>query len=139
MERIIVTVGREGETQTIDLELPADLPLEALAQEIALGLGWSGSLQVYAEPPGRVLQPHESLAQADVWDGAWLTFQPAGSAPPGGGFRPMTAAPAAGPARGEADSPVGGWRPLDLNPPPGQNPPPSSPSGGFTWKQIDED
>lgn len=138
MERIIVTVARQGE-RPLDLDLPADLPLEAIVHELALALGWQSNLQAYAEPPGRLLPPYETLAQAGVADGTVLTLQPAGSAPPGGGSGSGPAAPAAGPARGEADSPVGGWRPLDLNPPAGQNPPLSSPSGGFVWKQIDED
>lgn len=135
MEHVIVTVKREGEAQVRDLEVPVEMNAETLVHEITLSLGWGGGYEIYAVPPERVLNPRETLAQAGVWDGAWLVFKPSGSAPKGG-FS-STPTPVAPPSIG----PVGGWRPLDITPSPtaSQETPPPQPSGGFAWKRVDED
>jgi len=137
MEHVIVTVKRKGEAQVHDLEVPVEMNAEALVQEIALSLGWGGGYEIYAVPPERVLSPHETLAQAGVWDGAWLVFQPSGSAPTGG----FSSAPAPAPVSTPTSGPVGGWRPLGIAVPPAasQETPPPQPSGGFAWKRVDED
>lgn len=139
MERIIVSISRPGQGE-LDLEVPVNLPSSVLIQEMALALGWDIREGLYADPPGRVMAPSETFAQAGVWDGARLFFQSPGdsSGPP-----PPPPPPPPHPPNGEG--PVRGWRPLDL----GQPPTPSSPqapdaasplsSGGFAWKRIDED
>ncbi len=137
MERIIVSLSRRGDGQELDLEVPVDLPVGTLIQEIGLALGWGDRGEIYADPPGRILYPHETLAQAGVWDGARLLFQEQGY----GG--PPPSPPRSTPPGGEG--PVRGWRPLDLGQPPISSSPPapdtSSPpsSGGFVWKRVDED
>lgn len=137
MESVIVTVKRQGEAQVRDLEVPLDITAGELAQQMAAAFGWSSDYQVYAAPPERVLPPQETLLQAGVWDGAWLVFQPAGTPAQSGGL--TAASPPPGPAP-QPDKPVGGWIPLGVSTsstPPDEAPPPSS--GGFVWKQIDED
>lgn len=139
MERVIVSIAGPAKGE-LDLEVPADIPVSALIQEMALALGWDIQGGLYADPPGRVLSLHEALAQAGVWDGARLVFQTQGSygSPPPS---PLSSPPP--PGRGE--SPVQGWRPLDLeqlpvSPAPSAPEPPSPPStGGFVWKRVDED
>lgn len=140
MEKVIVTVLSADEGHSLDLELPTNLPVDALRREIVLALGWSDNLQVFANPPGRVLEPSETLAQAEAWDGAFLIFQPVGSPSPRGGKQPVIPSPAPSPARSKGDSPVTGWLPLDL-PAAAEEKPSNSPpaSDGFIWKQVDED
>ncbi len=138
MERIIVTVQRRGESQECDLELPADLSAEALVRELSLAWGWRESYEVYAQPPDRLLAPHETLAQARVWDGARLILHPSGMgrSAPQGAVSPPQASSAPSPPGG----PVKGWRPLGVTvgqPSVEPEPPPSS--GGYTWKRVDED
>lgn len=83
MRLVIVTVKREHESRVRDIVLPADAPAGALAVALARGLGWSHdqagqplaySIRIF--PPGRFLQPHETLATADAWDGTWLVLCP---------------------------------------------------------------
>ena len=110
MESAIVTIQREGEAWVQDIEVPLDMSASELAQQLALALGWPGDLEIYAVPPQRVLAPHETLAQAGVWDGARLIFRPSSRGGRGAGqtaptSSPTTTAPPAGP--------VSGWRPLD--------------------------
>ncbi len=84
MDRVIVTVAREGEAQARDLDLPADVPAGELAALVAAVLQWNGlgaGYTIRAVPPGRVLGAHETLLDAGVWDGARLIFEPATSAP----------------------------------------------------------
>lgn len=136
MERLIVSISRRGEGE-LDLEVPADLPVGDLIQELTLALGWDQRGQIYADPPGRVLAPNETLAQAGVWEGARLLFQ---SQEDHGGPRPSLPPPAP-----PGEGPVRGWRPLDLGQPSGsRSPSPSdapfpTASGSFVWKRIDED
>lgn len=135
MECVIVTVKREGEAQVRDLEVPVEMTTETLIQEITLSLGWGGGYEIYAVPPERVLNPHETLAQAGVWDGSWLVFQPVGSTPTNS--FPSASAPIHKPVSG----PVRDWRPLDIAPAPipSQEIPLPPLSGGFTWKRLDDD
>ena len=107
MQRVIVTVKRQGEARVRDLEVPAEVEAGQLVEMIARALRWesnpAGQLiqyEIMAEPPGRILNSQESLAEAGAWDGAWLTFQPLGE---------ETSAP----------------------------PPPPPEETGFVWKQLD--
>lgn len=85
MERTILTVKLGEKGQPLDLEVPAELELELLVPMIAEALQWKGDssdcpseYEVWARPPGRVLTPGESLADAGAWDGAQLIFREAG-------------------------------------------------------------
>ncbi len=138
MERVIVTLSRPGEGKELDLEVPVDIQVSTLIQEVALALGWDSRSVLYAEPPGRVLQPHETLALAGVWDGARLLFQEPGRYIGG----PPPPPPPSSPPPPGGEGPVRGWRPLD----PGSSPAPSAPPapdmppspGGFVWRRVDE-
>ncbi len=136
MEHIIVSLRKE-DGQELDLEVPREVRAADLVEELALSFGLSGAYyQIHADPPNRLLAPHETLAQAGVWDGARLTLTWGGHVP----SAPSSVAPPPAPNLPPVGGPVAGWRPLDL----GGQPPPSAPasppsSGGFTWKRIDED
>lgn len=87
-ERVIVTVQRQGEREVRDLEVPADVPSGQLAKMIARALSWDTrpegqqpSYKIEAYPPGRILLLQESLAEAGVWDGAWLVIRTDGASP----------------------------------------------------------
>ena len=135
MERVIVTVRRTDESRERDIEIAADLPVEQLVMAVAQALSWipdaAGqpvSYEVEAHPPGRMLRPDETLAQAQAWDGTRLVFHPH-NAPP-------TPPPS---DRRDQSEPVIGWHPLSLPTAPSPSPThkPSS-SDGFAWKQVDE-
>jgi len=143
MQRVIVTVKRQNEARVRDLEVPAGVEAERLSRMIAQALRWESDragqpveYEILAEPPGRVLSPRESLAEAGAWDGAWLVLQPAGAV-----FAPSPP-PASMPAKmppPNDNSPVIGWRRLDIDLPSGPSPEseesPPEPSG-FVWKQL---
>lgn len=144
MERVLATVKRSNEARVRDLDLPADLPAGQLSAEIARVLGWSPdpdgkevAYDIDAHPPGRLLQPGETLAQVDAWDGSWLVFYPKGTAPKP---QPPSPMPPPAPQLTVPGSPIAGWRKLDIPPQPpaaGMEKPPDS--TGYSWKQLDED
>ncbi|HYG59731.1 MAG TPA: hypothetical protein VD902_16825 [Symbiobacteriaceae bacterium] len=68
-EPVLVTVSYKGAETGFDLRLPPDLPAVRLADL----LGCRGA-RIEAHPPGRLLDPGESLAQAGAWDGSWLVL-----------------------------------------------------------------
>ena len=136
MERVIVTVKRADRDSTRDLELPADMLLDQLVAFVAQALRWPlnpgdplGGYTLEARPPGRTLRPDETLADARVWDGAWLVFHPDDST--AGDSRFATPVPGPGP----------GWRRVDAPQPSVEPPPkrPAGPAGGFAWKRLDEE
>jgi len=136
MEWIIVTVKRQGESQEYDLELSADLSAEALVRELSLIWGWKEAYEVYAQPPGRILAPHETLAQAGVLDGARLLLQP----PYKGKLTPqVTATSSQTQSPSPQEGPVIRWRPLgELAEQPPVEPESLPSSGGYTWKRLDQ-
>jgi hypothetical protein len=153
MERIIVTVKRANEARVRDVELAADLPIEQIAEALAQKFGWDRdsngrqvSYRIEAHPPGRDLDPGETLAQADTWDGAWLVLHPNGVKPPKPADASATSSPAA-PASVSTtgSSPLLGFTPLGNVPganqaaaaPPDDNAAP--PIAGYTWKRVDPD
>jgi uncharacterized ubiquitin-like protein YukD len=143
MERIIVTVKKHQEARVRDLEIPAGVEVARLTELIASALHWDrdsagGTVryQIEAQPPGRVLEPDETLIDAGVRDGAWLTFIPEGQ-PQKGPTPPEAEAPAVPPAGG----PVIKWESLfpdgtaePEGEPPDTDEPPSSP---YVWKEVD--
>ena len=155
MQRVIVTVKRQNEARVRDLEVPAEVEAELLSRMIAQTLRWDSDpagqpveYDILAVPPGRVLTPHESLAEAGVWDGAWLVFQQVGAVSPLS--PPENAQGMESPVAG--DGPVIGWRPLGIELPAGfeeQSPDTELPddrkpeqdegpvSDGFAWKKLD--
>lgn len=146
MERVIVTVKRAGEARVRDLEVPAEVKTSQLADLIASALQWQSDpagqamrYEIKAEPLGRLLQPHESLADAGVWDGSWLVFQPVGAMPWQDTTRQPPSRPEPAPSRG---TPVSGFRDLGIPIPPPVGPaqpsqPDDQPPSGFTWKRLD--
>lgn len=77
MRKAIVTVTCEGVPHALDLEVPVDVDAAGLARAAARAFGQTGEYRVDAVPPGRPLRPTETLAEAGVWDGAWLLLRPA--------------------------------------------------------------
>jgi hypothetical protein len=163
MERIIVTVKRHKEARVRDLEVPAGVEVAQLAELIAAALHWdrdSGggavSYLIEAEPPGRVLQPEETLIKAGVKDGAWLTFIPHADETELAAAPPVVQKPLTPPAPVDTEAPapkgpVVKWESLfpDGAPEPegelpevdrssaegpSEDEPPESP---FIWKEID--
>jgi len=146
VERVTVSVSRRGDSNSRDLEVPADLQAGRLAGLIGLALGWEaggdGKATTYvieAHPPGRLLQPEETLADAGAWDGAGLVLGTVDNlsrpGSPGAETIRLSTAP------GLPDGPVAGWQSLDLDFSAG--PAPAKPSRdksakGFVWKRVDE-
>ena len=140
MERVIVTVVCKNRPLSRDLDVPADITAELLAQEVTSASGLGGRYEIYADSVRRVLFPQEPLSYAGVWDGAVLTLQPVGTGGPSAGNGEKTPLPPAPPPpEPTPDSPVLGWRPLNAptSDMPEQTTPPRS--GGFKWKRLDED
>ena len=150
MQRVIVTVKLEGENPVRDLEVPAEVESGRLAEMIAGALRWETDpagqpiqYEIMAEPPGRVLDAQESLADAGAWDGAWLVFRPLGDAPiavP----EPVPSPPSPPRPRPPVSEAVGGydpiWEPLGIDLPPDSEPAQDaadSEETGFVWKQLD--
>jgi hypothetical protein len=128
MERVIVTVRLAHETRGRDLEVPAAVEAARLAELIADALqggkppaGQHTRYEIWADPPGRILRPGESLADAGAWDGA--PTPGATTSPPAGG-------------------PVAGWQPLGIDlPAPSTTESPADeqakPPSGYVWKRLD--
>jgi hypothetical protein len=79
----MVTVKRVNQAQVHSVELPVDLPCEDLAAIMSSDFGWDSddagrpvSYDIEAHPPGRMLEPTETLASAGIVDGTWLVFHP---------------------------------------------------------------
>ena len=79
MLRVLVSVQLEEETVGRDLEIPAALPALKLAGLLGQALTKTANdsplpaeFTIFATPPGRILHPDESLADAGVWNGATL-------------------------------------------------------------------
>jgi hypothetical protein len=86
MHRAIVTVKLSGSDQEYDLEVPADIPSQQLAELIThnLGLGTEATQSFIVcclkpEMVQRELRSQESLAAAGLWDGVYLEIKPAGA------------------------------------------------------------
>jgi hypothetical protein len=117
--QVIISVSRSGDGQVHDIEVPATMQAGQLAKLIARSMGWgsdaaSRSLRYRVEvhPLGRVLAEAETLAEAGVWDGAWLVLQPLGPEPASAPEPPRAQHSAAG----ERGAPVVRWRPLSPAP-----------------------
>ena len=156
MQRVIVTVKRQGEAQVRDLEVPAEVAAERLSKMIAQALRWDSDpagqpveYEVMAEPPGRTLQSHETLADAGAWDGSWLVFQRPGELPatlpevtPSPSPSPPPSPPSFAPPPAPAAGPVAGWRSLDIDLPTEteqerKQDQTSQEETGFVWKRLD--
>lgn len=145
MQRVIVTVKRYDETQARDLEVPAEVEANRLAELIARALrwetGWSGKplrYQIEAQPLGRFLLPNETLASARVWDGSWLILHAEGSTQLAG--IPRMPEPDQLPTlRAPTATPVSGWRSLGIDLPDSSNQMPSEEqhSGVSPWKKLE--
>ncbi len=131
MERVIVTVQRQGEIRSRDLEVPAEVEADRLAELIAAALHWDIDAlgqkipyQIEIRPSGRRLQPGETLASAGAWDGAWLILHPVRDVRAGWGrFRPIV-------SLGQPVSTVD----VAMQQP---TPKPKRRDSGYVWKQLD--
>ena len=151
MTKAIVTVKRVEEARVRDLELPVDVPVVQLAETVAKALGWDldatgypVSYNIEAHPPGRLLDPGETLAQAGVWDGSWLVFHPRGAIHASAPVSAARSVPAAVPQPPPQPVPPVRSVPSVVPQPPPQPAQPAAPadtppSSGFVWKQIDGD
>lgn len=144
MQRVIVTVRRQGETGAHDLEVPADMEAERLLGLIVAALAWDsdqdGNLiqyQVTAQPLGHVLRQGESLSHAGIWEGSLLVFNPLNSAAQLGNGHLGQAKQA-----GSDSGPVTGWHPLGIDLPTtqdaGVDPAEKITASGYTWKKLDD-
>lgn len=147
MERVIVSVECVGHP-SVDLELPAEVPVRRLTTLITAALGWQEGRAYQATvilpgaQNGRALSPDSTLADVGAWDGSQLLLQPAGAL--SGGTPRVTSAPAA-PVMPPVlvTGPVTGFRSLGLSLQEGETreePPDSGeeqPRSGFVWKQLD--
>lgn len=142
MERVIVTVKGAHDVRGRDLEVPAEVEAVRLVLLLAQALQWDGTIggrsvpyTIYAEPPGRVLRPTETLADAGVWDGAQLILQPVGSEtkpPPPSVTGPVES----------VEGPLKGWRGLGIPvPKTHESPSPDGPAdesrSGYVWRRLD--
>ncbi|MFZ5989243.1 MAG: EsaB/YukD family protein [Bacillota bacterium] len=81
MDRVIVSVKIKNSANTQDLEVPVYIPAKELARMIVKVLTPSTSttdssnhFSIKADPPGRILEDNETLADAGVWDGSYITI-----------------------------------------------------------------
>lgn len=91
MPRVILTVSDGDGDAGLDLEVPADLGAQALAEHLLAALYGSlaaaptaaSAVQLIVfpsrlRPDGQsavVLQPHQTLAAVGAWDGSWLVLR----------------------------------------------------------------
>jgi hypothetical protein len=145
MQRVIVTVKLQGEARVRDLEVPAEVEAGRLAEMIAQALRWESDpagqpiqYKIVAEPPGRVLDSQESLAEAGAWDGAWLVFQQVGNAPPASPKPTPESTPV--PPDPVVKGPLRGWNPLGIDLPADSEPQQAATDFKdirYVWKQVD--
>lgn len=83
MRSAVVSVKLADAEFGLDLEVPVDVEAGRLAPVLAGVLAGEAGLaaptvayRLTAYPPGRMLDPAETLASAGVWDGAWLVLVP---------------------------------------------------------------
>jgi len=130
MDRVIISVKRDGDKEAHDLEVPSNLPIRQLASVISRSLGWAFDAKgcpihydLAAQPPGRILGDDETLAQVGAWDGSWLVFY----------RKQLSPVDTKGPMKGL----VGTWKSIETSE--------SNGTGGtdhttvnVPWKQLDE-
>jgi pSer/pThr/pTyr-binding forkhead associated (FHA) protein len=87
--RIVVNVRHVAEDQALDLELPAEIPvgqlIHLLLRAFAKGSPPANSppyFQLRLDSEKQPLPLDESLAERNVWDGAYLALEPAPAARP---------------------------------------------------------
>lgn len=109
MNRVIISLTREGDHRTYDLELPADIASSQLCHFLRTALRWSATVTTegltlhIGGPSGRGLQPAETLVEAKIWDGAHLIIK--------GAVNPHSQSiDSASPT--DEQGPVKGWQPI---------------------------
>ena len=86
-DSVLVTLRFEAQGRSLDMELPAFLPLEELERRLLETLGemdparFGGAQGVALKREGRALDGAVTLAQAGVWDGSVLdaVLEPGGA------------------------------------------------------------
>ena len=82
MENLIVTVTNLSKSFLLDLEVPADVPAQQLLADIEEALcgydphllNGSQATSLFCNRLGRPLRPEETLEDAGVWDGDYITM-----------------------------------------------------------------
>lgn len=82
MENLIVTVTNLSKSFLVDLEVPTDVPAQQLMTDIeeALGgydpnlLNGSRATSLFCNRLGRSLRAEETLEEAGVWSGDYITM-----------------------------------------------------------------
>lgn len=150
MDAVILMVSCATESGIFDLEVMPDVPASELAAAVANALHWPGIYDIEVATSGQRLAPHQTLADAGVWDGSLIrlvktvyTPTPGPSHAPSNPFAaptPPANRPLSAPAvvTGANASPVpvrnpaANWNPITPDP----KPQPSSPVVG--WQQPDD-
>lgn len=72
MDAVIIMVSCDSAPGVVDLEVMPDVPAQLLAEAIASALQWQGEFDLELFGTGRRLNPQQTLAEANIWDGAHL-------------------------------------------------------------------
>jgi len=81
MPKAIMTVMRSDQPLGLDLEVPVNLAASHLAMLLATVLyrdsrpeDQPAALSLEHLPPGKILDPGETLESVNAWDGSWLVL-----------------------------------------------------------------
>ncbi len=82
MENIIVTVTNVAKTYLYDLELPTEITVDKLKDDIVEALNGynpelflrTASIELFCNRIGRRLQAEDTLESAGVWNGDYITI-----------------------------------------------------------------
>lgn len=77
MKKVIVTINIENKKKSYDVEIIAESDVSKMLAMLcaAYNLGSETNYNIFAAPPGRLLNPNETLEEAGVWDGAVITVK----------------------------------------------------------------
>lgn len=77
MKKVIVTIKTDSIKEPFDVEIIAESHTSEILEILceAYKLGNSKNFNVFATPPGRLLNANETLEEAGVWNGAILTLR----------------------------------------------------------------
>ncbi len=77
MKKVIISIKLDNRYEPLDVEVIAESSVAKMLIALcaAYNLGNGKNYSVFAAPPGRLLDPNETLEDAGVWDGAILTLK----------------------------------------------------------------
>lgn len=141
VEKAIVTIKWDNSSTTKDVELPVDIEAKRLSELLSAALASHGDrhealrYEIFVKDLGRALGPHETLADADIWDGAILILKPTGMSKNTTSVSSPSALQVSA-----SSSPVSRWQALDIELPENAEDSPEEqekPKEGYVWKQVD--